>query len=647
MNNDNGSINFSVGLDNTKLAADAAKSKALLKSIGSEGVAQGAIMENGFKQAINSMTVAAGAYLSINFAARLGQQIIAVRGEFQQLGIAFEVMLGSKDKADKLMQEAIVFAQKTPFTLTDVASNIKQLMAMGVATGDVMSTMKSLGDVAAGVSVPISRVAINYGQVMTLGKLQGRELRDFAMAGIPLMDELAKTLGKSKSEITDMVTASQITAEMVTKAFQSMSGEGGKFYNMMERQNASVTGQISNLTDKWQAMLNDIGKSNEGLIYGGISGLSSMVANYEEIGKTLEGLVIAYGAYKAAIIVTSVAQSFHTAQAAASVFSMTGVLTKLTFAQYASAKAQGVLNAAMSINPYIIAAVAIGALAYGTYKYITYQTELEKATSKMNIELANEKDKADGLFYSLENAKKGTKEYEAVKKQLISSYGEYIPKMDLELDSLGKIKDAQLEVNKALKENIILKTQKTIEADINTEANTNIEESSKNIIEKFEGTKKYLVQQLLADYIEKSKDQGLTSEMGAKARTNIMSQLGLLDDRGNSNSYKAIGVAGDIQKITIAILGQQKATEEARGIMNQYRQDQQAVLNPESEKPNDPNKKEFITAEQERVKLRLQLVQATKELAELETKSFEVGKDKAPLESIKDKQAEIKDLKDP
>jgi tape measure domain-containing protein len=251
------------------------------------------------------MTTAAAAYLYINFAARIGKEIINVRGEFQQLGIAFETMLGSKERADKLMSEAVTFAAKTPFTLQDVATNIKQLMAMGVASESVMGTMKALGDVAAGVSVPISRIAVNYGQVMTLGTLQGRELRDFAMAGIPLIDELAKNLGKAKNEIQDMVTAGQIGAPDVTKAFQTMSAEGGKFFNLMEKQNASVTGQISNLTDRLQVAANEIGKSNEGLIYSGISGLSSIVANYKEIGETLIWLAGIYGGYKTAVMLIS------------------------------------------------------------------------------------------------------------------------------------------------------------------------------------------------------------------------------------------------------------------------------------------------------------------------------------------------------
>ena len=263
----------------------------------------------GIEQSFNRMTQAATAYLSLRFASQIGNEIIQVRGQFQQLGIAFETMLGSKEKADRIMSESISMAQKTPFTLLDITTNVKQLMAMGVETEKVMDTMKSLGDVAAGVSQPISRIAINYGQVATLGKLQQREIRDFAMAGIPLIDELAKNMGKTKDEISDMVSASKIGFPEVERAFQTMSGEGGKFYNLMEKQNASVTGQISNLTDKWQVMLNEIGKSNEGTIYGGISGLATLITHYQDILDILKVLVVTYGTYKAALMAVSAASA--------------------------------------------------------------------------------------------------------------------------------------------------------------------------------------------------------------------------------------------------------------------------------------------------------------------------------------------------
>ncbi len=303
-----GSLYFDSDVDVKKLYASIDQIDRNIRNMTNNFEKSGTVMDSMFSK----LTTAAGAYLSLNFMGHIGSQIIQVTGEFQQLGIAFEVMLGSKEKADKLMAEQIAFSQKTPYTLTDVASNTKQLMAMGVAYEDVMATMKSLGDVAAGVSVPISRVAINYGQVMTLGKLQEREVRDFAMAGIPVIEELAKNLNKTKAEIMDMISASQIAASDVTKAFQTMSGEGGKFYNMMEKQNASVTGQISNLQDKIQVMMNSIGSANSGLIYSGISGLTSLVTNYEQVLKVLELLVITYGSYKAAVMLATVAEKIRT-----------------------------------------------------------------------------------------------------------------------------------------------------------------------------------------------------------------------------------------------------------------------------------------------------------------------------------------------
>lgn len=305
MNTDNGALEFEAYINNQRLNSTALEAERRIKGISNTVVSESKIMDEAFAK-IGTM---AGGYFGVQALANFGREIVNVRGEFQQLGIAFEVMLGSKEKADAMMAQQVEFAQKTPYTLTEVATNTKQLMAMGVATEDVMKTMKALGDVSAGVSVPISRVAINYGQVMTLGKLQGREIRDFAMAGIPIIDELAKMLGKTKAEILDMSEAGQISAQMTTEAFMRMSGEGGKFFNMMEKQNSSVTGQISNLQDKISVMFNEIGTENEGVIYSLISGASEAVAHYKDIEEAIIPIIAVLGSYKAALIAVSAVES--------------------------------------------------------------------------------------------------------------------------------------------------------------------------------------------------------------------------------------------------------------------------------------------------------------------------------------------------
>jgi tape measure domain-containing protein len=256
-------------------------------------------VSSGIESAFKKMGAAVGISLSTGHIIR---EIVNIRGEIQQLGIAFETMLGSKAEADRMMQEVIVFAQKTPYTLTEVADNTKQLLAMGIETEKVIDTMRALGDVASGLSVPISRLAINYGQVATLGKLQQREIKDFSMAGVDVIGELANMMGKTKSEISDMVEAGRIGFPLVEQAFKNMSGEGGRFYNLMEKQTGSVTGQIARLKDQIELMMNAIGKSGEGAIYGAINVTSKLVENYEEVGKTIAAIATTWGVYRAVLV---------------------------------------------------------------------------------------------------------------------------------------------------------------------------------------------------------------------------------------------------------------------------------------------------------------------------------------------------------
>jgi tape measure domain-containing protein len=353
-----------------------------------------------FKQAAAS----ALAFFSVAKAAEYGRSIIQIRGEMQGLGLAFETMLGSKEKADKMMSEVMEFAMGTPYTVTEVADNVKQLIAMNAAGDDVMATFKALGDVAAGVNVPISRIAINYGQVAALGKLQGREIRDFAMAGIPIVSELAKQFNVAESEIMSMVEAGQVGFPAVQRAFASMADEGGKFHNMMEKLNSTVTGQLSRLQDAIQQMMNKIGESSEGLIYKGIDGVSYLIENYEKIGRILGVLITSYGAYRAALIATVTVQKVAQAVEWIRLFNQqTAALTRMT-------QAQILLNKAVGANPYIKLAsilMTVGGLIWAFAKNTDDST---RAIGELESQIASETDKVNTLAIRLTNT--NTKEEE-------------------------------------------------------------------------------------------------------------------------------------------------------------------------------------------------------------------------------------------
>lgn len=189
----------------------------------------------------------------------LGKQAVTESARFEQTQVAFSTMLGSAEKADEVLRKLADFAARTPFELKGIEDTARLLLATGADVDNLTDELKMLGDVSAGLSIPIERVALNFGQVRTQGKLTGRELRDFAILGVPIIDELAKVLGKTKEEITDMTSKGEIGFEDVRQAFANMSGEGGKFFDLMDKQADTLNGKISNLKDKWNLFLRAVG----------------------------------------------------------------------------------------------------------------------------------------------------------------------------------------------------------------------------------------------------------------------------------------------------------------------------------------------------------------------------------------------------
>lgn len=300
-------------------------------------------------------------------------ELINVRGEFQQLEIAFTTMLKSKEKADKLMAELVDIAAKTPFDLQGVASSAKQMLAYGSSAENVGNELVMLGNVAAGVGSQLSEIAYLYGTLRTQGRAYAVDIRQFAGRGIPIYEELAKVLGVTKDEVSGLVTAGKVGFKEVEQAFKNMTSAFGIYYNLMEEQAKSLTGQISNLGDAWDTMLNEIGKDTQGIVSAGISAVKGLIENYETVGKVLIGLIATYGTYRAALMLTTVATSKHTIAEIA-----------LTSARVIARKAQMLLNTAMLTNPYVAVATVVAGLAATMWALHDSSTETEKALKRLN-----------------------------------------------------------------------------------------------------------------------------------------------------------------------------------------------------------------------------------------------------------------------
>jgi tape measure domain-containing protein len=306
----------------------------------------------------SQVAIAIGSYLTLNAATDFIKQLVNVRGEFEQLSVAFTTMLGNKEKADKLMRQAVQLAATTPFSLRDVATGAKQLLAYGTAAEKIPDTLKMLGNVASGVSVPLSDIVYLYGTLQTQGRAYTRDILQFTSRGIPLIDALAKQFGVTTGQVQELVEAGKVGFPEVQKALQGMTSQGGMFFNLMEQQSHTVTGMISNLGDAFDKMLNDIGQSNEGIIKDSISGLTTLVSHYQDVIDIIEVLAATYGTYKAAIITTTAVTAI--AEEVTAGFTAAEILRARAIA--ISNTAMKLLNSTMLANPYVAVATGIAAL---------------------------------------------------------------------------------------------------------------------------------------------------------------------------------------------------------------------------------------------------------------------------------------------
>jgi len=404
-----GALLFQVRADQSQIQKDVEAIKKQFEQMTNKAVEEGKKQANVWQTLLKGAT----AYFTLQGAQSFISQMVAVRSQFQQLEISFGTMLKSKEKANELMAQMTDLAAKTPFGLQEVSEGAKRLLAFQVPAEEVTETLRRMGDVASGLGVPMGQLIHVYGQVKAQGKLMTNDLYQFMNAGIPIIAELSKVVGKSETEIKDMVSAGKIGFTEIQAVIKNMTNEGGLFYNLMAEQSKSLGGQISNLRDNFDQMLNEIGKSSEGLVSGAIKGVSFLVENYETIGKLIAGLIVSYGTYRAALIATAAVQQVIAARTAGMTVAEMAHYTWLVLVE----KAQKLLNLTMLANPYALAAAALVGLAVALWSLKDSTDANAEATERHNQlrkEQANiiddEKNRISGLISTIQDETKSWNE---------------------------------------------------------------------------------------------------------------------------------------------------------------------------------------------------------------------------------------------
>lgn len=366
------------------------KEMASLKKANADAISSGVQLQkvnSGLMESFKNLGKRVFFYAGLGAITGFLKSLMDVRGQYELLERSIGAVLNDFEKGSQIFREQQTLALKSPFTVIDLASTTKMLAAYNFEAEELVDVSKRIADISAALGVPMERLTYNLGQIRAQTVLTARDARDFANAGLSITSELAKMYTEqeqrivSVGDVMDRMSNKMVSFTDVMKVLNRYTDEGGMFYDFQAKQAETLAGKLSNLTDAYDFMLNEIGKEHQGILTGSISVVQKLFENWRAVSSALTVVISTIGAYKAM-------------QALANIETLNG--TRLTIKQtlaevararatqgtaaatLAAARAQGVLNRALAFvaaNPY--AAVAAGAVALLT----TFAILLPKAKS--------------------------------------------------------------------------------------------------------------------------------------------------------------------------------------------------------------------------------------------------------------------------
>lgn len=307
------------------------------------------------------------AFFSVAAAKSFLQKVYETRSYFQDIESSMKVFLGDAEKAADFTQKLKDYAYYNMFEFSDLAQASQQLIAYGNRVEDVIGIIDKLSNIATATKVPLMDMVALYNRAKNLGTVNSDALASWASRGLVLTDVL-RSMG-------EQVDGTSISFEQLNKALDKVTGEGGMFHGLMEEMMPNLSSSWGQLQDELSSMFNEIGEAMQQPMHDAIDLASSLVGNYKEIAETVAGLVVSYGAYKAALVTLNALK--------ASSIMITKGWTVAEIAQLKAMglveKAQKALNATLLKNPYTLAAAGVAAVAFGLYKLITAEKGAERA----------------------------------------------------------------------------------------------------------------------------------------------------------------------------------------------------------------------------------------------------------------------------
>ena len=248
-------------------------------------------------------------YFTVGASTQFIKNLIEVRSQYEMNERALGILIDSAERGTQIFNELSQRSLVSPYTLIELSTAAKQLSAYDVAAKDVVDTTRRLADISAAVGVPVERFTYAFGQVKAFGHLTSQDARQFLNTGVPLVKELAKHYTElegrlvSTADVYERMKKHAVSYNDVVTVLNKMTDEGGKFFDFQAKMADTLKVQLANLTLAWNNMLNEIGKSEQGVLVGGIKGLKELFLQWENIEKAIRNVVVTLGLVKAAQLV--------------------------------------------------------------------------------------------------------------------------------------------------------------------------------------------------------------------------------------------------------------------------------------------------------------------------------------------------------
>lgn len=514
------------------------------------------------------------------------KSLMDVRGQYELLERSIGAVLGDFEKGSQIFREQQELALKSPFTVLDLAGATKQLAAYNFEAEELVDVSRRIADISAALGVPMERLTYNLGQIRAQTVLTARDARDFANAGLSITTELAKMYTEqegrivSVGDVMDRMSNKMVSFTDVMKVLNRYTDEGGMFYDFQAKQAETLAGQLSNLTDAYDFMLNEIGKENQGMLTGSISLVRSLFENWRSVANILTVVATTLGVYKTAQIAVA------TVQLAANmnlrqyseylVIARKALRDKAAATMLAEASTQNLNKTLLAVakNPYAVIIAGLAALGVAIYQAYTnatkFRKELESITAGGLINAQQMTSDFDALVKKLNESEKGSRNFSDALKEINNTYGSYLPNMLTEINyaselakNYNKVVDAIYNKAKsqALEKSYQVITEKYSEQQ---------QDAIANIIEKMTegGISKVNAQEITRNFVA-SLDKGLSKGETYMARFYSISKKYLGGSTAEMKKLNPVvqslfGSSGSIDKLGKAITEQKKAIQEVR-----------------------------------------------------------------------------------